>query len=204
MCIRDSADTVAKYIVRSDGSTFHQYNFNPSTGAPKGGVTGQGYDDSSCWSRGQAWAVYGFTEAYEYTGISSYLDIAEKAARYFVAHLMPYGLPLWDFDCASLPFRPVDASAAAIALSGLITLNKHRRCIEFENGIRSILNGLITHCSALEIEGWESVLLHACIGSAYRKGSEHTLVVPYTDCPLIYADYYFLEALMKLEGLFNL
>ncbi|MBQ7794846.1 MAG: glycoside hydrolase family 88 protein [Clostridia bacterium] len=197
-------DTVAKYVVRPDGSTFHQYNFDPLTGEPKKGVTGQGYSDDSCWSRGQAWAVYGFTEAYEYTKNTAHLDTAEKIAHYFISHLMPYGLPLWDFACTNQTFRPIDASAAAIALSGLITLNKHRPSDIIESGITKLKNGLLTHCNALSIENWESVLLHACIGSAYQKGNECTLIVPYTDCPIIYADYYFLEALMKLENCFNL
>ena len=198
------ADTIAKYIVRPDGSTFHQFNFDPVTGAPKKGVTGQGYADDSCWSRGQAWAVYGFTETYEFTQNTAYLDVAEKTAHYFISHLMPYGLPLWDFDREKQPFRPIDASAAAIALSGLITLNNYRPSAEIKNGIKALLSGLLTHCSALSIGNWESVLLHACIGSAYQKGNERTLIVPYTDCPLIYADYYFLEALMKLENCFDL
>ena len=117
---------------------------------------------------------------------------------------MPTGLPLWDFACEELPFRPYDASAAAVALSGLISLNKYRKNALYEDAIARLYSGLIKHCSALGIDGWESVLLHSCIGSAYRKGSEHTIVVPYVDCPIIYADYYFLEALMKSTDTFTL
>lgn len=132
------ADTVAKYILRPDGSTFHQFDFDPETGAPKQGVTGQGYSDDSCWSRGQAWAIYGFCEAYEYTKNEKYLQISEKAAEYFLAHLMPAGLPLWDFSCEKLAFSPYDASAAAVALSGLISLNKHVKKEIYTTGISKL------------------------------------------------------------------
>lgn len=198
------ADTIAKYIVRADGSTYHQYNFNPETGKPIKGVTGQGYDDESCWSRGQAWAVYGFTECYEYTKNTAYLDVAEKTAYYFIEHLLPTGLPLWDFDCGANPLHPIDSSAAAVALSAMVSLRKYRPSKELNDGIERILHGLLTQCNALDVEGWESVLLHACVGSAYRKGSENIIVTPYLDNPIIYGDYYFLEALMKLENKFDL
>lgn len=198
------ADTIAKYIIRPDGSTFHQFDFDPCSGEPKRGVTGQGYADDSCWSRGQAWAIYGFCETYEHTKCEKYLDFSEKTAKYFISHLMPTGLPLWDFACEELPLRPYDSSAAAVALSGLISLNKYRKNALYEGAIARLYSGLIKHCSALDIDGWESVLLHSCIGSAYRKGNEHTIVVPYVDCPIIYADYYFLEALMKITDTFKL
>lgn len=195
---KNHADTAARHIVRPDGSTFHQFNFDPITGAPKKGVTGQGYADDSCWSRGQAWAVYGFSQAYHFTGNETYLDVAVKTAQYFIAHLDPAGLPLWDFACAKQTLRPIDASAAAIALSGLLNIQKYRTEPYISEGIQKLLHGLLTQCNAMSIPGWESVLLHACIGPAYHIGAENQIIIPYVDCPVIYADYYFMEALLKM------
>lgn len=195
---RTHADTLARHIVREDGSTYHQYNFDPQTGAPLRGVTGQGYSDESCWSRGQGWAIYGFAETYLYTKDPLHLETAKRAARYFMEHLTPMDLPLWDFDCGSLTLRPFDSSAAAVAASGLITLWRVSGKEEYLQGAQRLLRGLLTHCSALDIPGWESLLLHGCIGRAYAKGAENVILNPYLDSPLIYGDYYFLEALVRM------
>ena len=193
------ADTIAKYIVRKDGSTFHQFNFNPMTGEPINGCTGQGYSDDSCWSRGQAWAVYGFSQTYLNTGDKKYLDIAKKCAYYFIDKLTVTGLPLWDFKCSQKAFRPYDSSAAAIALSGLLNINY---CIEdkkISDGIKAIYTGITEHCSALGIPDWESILLHACVGPAYHAENDNLLINPNVDCPIVYADYYFTEAILKMH-----
>ncbi len=193
------ADTIAKYIVRGDFSTFHQFDFNPETGAPIKGCTGQGYDDASCWSRGQSWAVYGFSQTYINTGSEKYLETAKNCAYYFIDNLSPCGLPLWDFACAGKPFRPYDASAAAIALSGLLNIDFFINDTKIKRGISALYNGLLSHCSALDIDGWESILLHACVGPAYRADNDKLLINPNVDCPIVYADYYFTEALLKMH-----
>lgn len=193
------ADTVMKYIVRPDGSTYHQYNFDRITGIPKRGCTGQGYADDSCWSRGQAWVIYGFTQCYKYTGDARYLETALKAAEYFINNLTAMGLALWDFACRELPFHPYDSSACAIALSGLISLDKCSESNFLKNGIDRLCSGIMRHCSALDIDGWESLLLHACGGPAYSKGNESQIINPAVDTPMIYGDYYFFESMLKLH-----
>lgn len=192
------ADTIMKYIVRKDFSTFHQFNFDPMTGTPINGCTGQGYSDDSCWSRGQSWAIYGFSQTYLNTGNVKYLETAKNCAYYFIDHLSPCGLPLWDFSCTDKPFRPYDASAASVALSGLLNIDYCINDEKIKHGIEFIYNGLIKHCSAMDIEDWESLLLHACVGPAYHAENDNLLINPNVDCPIIYADYYFAEAVLKM------
>lgn len=193
------ANTVRTYMLRPDGSTIQAFKFDPVTGAPKSGEAGQGYGDDSCWARGQAWALYGFTQTYEFTGDAAYFETALQAAHYFVGHLQPHGLPVWDFACANQIFHPIDSSAAAIALSGLLSLRRFTKDPAVEQGAQRLLNGLLQHCSALSISGWESILLHGCIGPAYQQGAESNICIPFLDCPLVYGDYYFFEALLKLR-----
>jgi len=195
---KSHADTVAKYIVRDDGSTFHQFNFNPATGEPINGCTGQGYSDDSCWSRGQSWAIYGFSQTYLNTNDNKYLDIALKCAYYFIDNLTVAGLPLWDFSCTTKPFRPYDSSAAAIALSGLLNIDYCINDEKIKSAIKNIFNGIMKNCYALHIDDWESVLLHACVGPAYHDQNDNLLINPNVDCPIIYADYYFMESLLKM------
>lgn len=192
------ANTVMKYIVRPDGSSFHQYNFNPETGEPKRGCTGQGYADDSCWSRGQAWLIYGFTQCYRYTDDERYLDTAVKTAKFFIDNICVNGLVPWDFSCKDFGVRPYDSSACAIALSGMISLNSICPSKSVEDAIYKLYKGIMTQCSALDIDGWESVLLHACGGPAYSAGKENIIINPRIDCPMMYGDYYFFEALLKL------
>ena len=194
------ADTVLKYIVRDDFSTFHQFNFNPITGEPKGGCTGQGYSDNSCWSRGQSWAVYGFSQTFLNTGDKKYLETAKRCAYYFIDHLCGCGLPLWDFSCTDKPFRPFDSSAASIALSGLLNIDYCINDSRIKNGIKTLYNAIIKYCSALDIPSWQPILLHACVGPAYQKDNDKLLLNPNVDCPIIYADYYFTEALLKMHN----
>lgn len=193
------AQNVGRHIVRPDGSTFHNFQFDPDSGAPLYGMTGQGYSDASCWARGQAWAVYGFGETYLYTGEAQFLELAERTAQYFLEHLLPMGLPPWDFACAQELFCPIDTSSAAIVLAGLVTLHRITGHKWVEEGIGRISDGLLAHCLAPRGQGWESLLLHGCIGPAYSEGAEDTIVMPCVDAPLIYADYYFLEALLRLS-----
>lgn len=116
------ADTCAKYIVRPDYTTYHTYNFDPDTGEPKTGKTCQGYSDESCWARGQAWAIGGFCHAFRYTGISKYIDIAQKCADVFINLLEDDFVPKWDFVFSKVKGNdePRDSSAAAIAAAGLL------------------------------------------------------------------------------------
>lgn len=196
------ARTIARYIIRDDFSTFHTYNFNPETGEPVCGKTFQGYSDNSCWSRGQAWAIYGFVLAYQYTRLDEFKEIAKGLIDYFYRHLDKSNLPRWDFATNNLNFSPWDSSAAAVAVAGIAVFSLI--CDEceknyYEDLANKILTALINYCSTKNAEEMQSLLLHGTVGSAYRYGNEKQIVIDVIDQSLVYGDYFYLEALMIME-----
>jgi unsaturated chondroitin disaccharide hydrolase len=117
------AQTVITNLVRPNGSTFEVAVFDQTTGALKSQGTFAGYSDSSTWARGQAWALYGFVQAYQTLDNPAFLTTAEDVANYFVGQLVAdhTWIPPWDFDAPGT--QPVDTSAAAIAADGLVMLS---------------------------------------------------------------------------------
>lgn len=195
------AKTLSKYIVREDYSTYHTYNFNYITGEAVMGKTQQGLNNDSCWSRGQSWAVYGFALAYKYTGDKEFLEKSEKTSEYFMEHLLPIDLPMWDFcideECEFIPW---DASAAAICASGLLELfeltgkEQHR-----ENAIR-LIRAIEKFCVTEEYEKCEPLVLHNTAGPVYREDDFNKIIVGAIDQASVYADYFYLECKLKLSG----
>ena len=118
------AKSTQLHHIREDSSTFHVVNFDPSTGAVKAKITNQGYSDSSCWSRGQAWAITGFAQTYLWTHDNSFLATACNCANYFLRHLPPSGVPPWDFSAPVTADLPTDTSAAMIACYGMLLLHE--------------------------------------------------------------------------------
>lgn len=121
------ARTSQKYHVRDDSSTCHVVNFDPSTGTLKERLTNQGYSHTSCWSRGQAWAIAGFAEAYKWSGEVSFLDTAKRCADYFLRRLPDTQIPPWDFDAAEISDetqQPPDTSAALVAAYGMLVMHQ--------------------------------------------------------------------------------
>ena len=116
------------------------------TGEPVKGVTGQGYHDGSCWSRGQALGIYGFALMYGYT---KYVDDSDEKEKY-------------------------------------------------KDIAKKMLSNLTEHCGALDMADQQPILLHGCIGQAYKDGSENVLVNTYTDTPTVYGDYFYTETLIKI------
>ena len=114
--------TLAKFFVRSNGSTFHRLTFDPKTGAYLGPVYGQGYNMStSTWSRGQAWAMYGFAKGYAATGNPTLLDVAQRTIGFWNQQVAPGCVPAWDLDVWSA-FAPRDSSAASIAAAAMLLM----------------------------------------------------------------------------------
>jgi unsaturated chondroitin disaccharide hydrolase len=113
--------TLARYFVRADGSTIHRLKFDRSTGALIGSTPGQGLSGSSTWSRGQAWAIYGFAQAYGLTRDPEFLSIATRTADYWLRQLPDGCIPAWDFS-ATDGGAPRDSSASAIAAAGMLHL----------------------------------------------------------------------------------
>lgn len=182
------AETTAARFVRADGSTCHTFDFDPDSGAPVGQGTHQGYSETSCWSRGQAWAMYGFTTLHLRTGRADFLDTARTAADYFVAHLPADGVPYWDFTSPYLPHDVRDSSAGAVAACGLLDLAVATGHQPYADAATRILHGLIDTCLTVRSDRAEAVLGRATSGRPQERGIEVSLP---------YGDYYFMEALLR-------
>ena len=193
------ANTMADHIVRPDYSTYHTYNFDYMTGKPIGGKTAQGYHDESCWSRGQAWAVYGFALAYKYTGNERFLEIAQKTAEYFMAHLNAVDMPCWDFDAANETFAPWDSSAAVICASGLLEICELTGDGKYSDYAARLLKAVEQFCLTADYEACQPLILHGCSGTAYSKDRPELIKVPNIGQALVYADYFYMECLLKLS-----
>jgi unsaturated chondroitin disaccharide hydrolase len=176
-------------LMRADGSTFHRAIYDPVTGDLKSRGTVQGACDACTWSRGQAWAVYGFTMLYDETGDARFLEAARKTADYFIGHLPPDKVPYWDFSKSGS--EPRDSSAASIAASGLLELSRHEtdatRKQTYLSAARDILASLSSLAYLAENTKYSSILMHGTRNKP--AGSYNT--------GLIFGDYYMLEAMLR-------
>lgn len=195
------ADNTIRNHFRPDYSSYHVVSYDTITAKPHIKQTHQGYSDESSWARGQAWALYGYTMMYRESGDQRYLEQANNIALFLMNHPnMPDDkVPYWDFDCPDIPNTVRDASSAAIMASALIELgqlNENNRfgnqCVDFaEKQIRSLtspayLAEVGTNCNF--------VLKHS---TGHLKGNVEV------DVPLSYADYYYVEALLRLRRFYN-
>lgn len=184
------ADQTLKHHFRPDNSCYHVVDYDPKTGEVLHRHTAQGYAHESAWARGQAWALYGYTICYRYTKNKAYLEQAEKIAAYLFSHpRMPEDLvPYWDFDAPNIPNEPRDASAAAVIASALYELNGYSKK-DYRKTADKIMKSLSSPAyMAKPGENGNFILMHS-VGSI-PHGSE-------IDEPLVYADYYFLEAMER-------
>jgi len=186
------ADMTKKHHFRDDFTTYHVIVYDSAQPIPLQKVTFQGYADSSVWARGQAWAIYGFTMMYRLTQKPEYLTQAQKAADVFIARLPEDYVPYWDFMAPNIPNEERDASAAAITASALIELaelsDKKLRSYYF-NASQKMLNTLSSN-DYLAADKNHAFLLHS-VGFKPVGGE--------VDMPIIYADYYYLEALLRTK-----
>lgn len=186
------ANTTMKYGIREDGSTNHILSFHPETGEFIEALGGQGLAPDSTWSRGNAWALYGFANSYRYTGNPHFLATAKRVAHYFIAALPEDHVPYWDFRLESLEGMSRDSSAAAIAASGLLEIAEAVSIGEkriYQDAAERILRSLTEQYATWDRDDHEAILLHA-------TGSGTALI----DVSLIYGDYYYVEAMAKLNG----
>ncbi|TVX99180.1 glycoside hydrolase family 88 protein [Cohnella terricola] len=192
---RSHADTVVERFIREDGSVNHIVVFDPQTGEYEGSLGGQGAAPDSAWSRGAAWALYGMANAYRYTRNEAYLHASRRVAHFFLAHLPDDGVPYWDFRLEAVPeAEPRDSSAGAIAASGLIELASllpEKEARVYIGGAERLLRSLDRICGTWDNEGHEAILRH---------GTGHRPVGQNVDVSLIYGDYFFVEAVAKLNG----
>lgn len=194
------AHTVADNIVREDYSTFHSYNFDYITGEAICGRTVQGFSDDSCWSRGQAWAVYGFALAYKYTKEERFIEIAKGTAEYFMNNLSVVDMPCWDFAAKNETFAPWDSAAAAICASGLLEIYELTADKKYYEYSMRLIKALEKFCLTVGYDNCQPLILHGCIGTAYAKGDELSLVNRSIGQALVYSDYFYLECKLKLSG----
>lgn len=191
------ANTTLENHFRDDYSSFHVVDYDPETGAVRSSQTAQGYAHESAWARGQAWGLYGYTICYRYTNDKKYLDIAEKIANYYLNHAnLPKDLvPYWDFNAPKIPNEPRDVSAAAIVASALIELDGYSEK-DFLSPAKIILNNLASDDYTARLGTNNNFILKHSVGSI-PHGNE-------IDVPLIYADYYYLESLMRMKKIIKL
>lgn len=187
------AGQLRDHLVRPDGSTFHTFYFDPESGAPISGATDQGAGDASCWSRGQAWAIYGFALSHAYTGDESFLHVACRIADYFLARLPADGVAYWDLIFTDSSPEERDSSAASIAVCGLLELAQQlpvgAAAQRYHAAARHILTSLFHGYSTANHPESNALLLQGVYSKPHSKGvNEGNL----------WGDYFYLEALMRL------
>lgn len=188
------ANTTMKNHYRPDFSSYHVIDYDSLTGAVRNKNTAQGYADGSSWARGQAWGLYGYTVCYRYTKDKKYLDMAQKIANYILTYkgTPKDGIPYWDYKAPKIPNEPRDVSAAAVTVSALIELDQYTT-ESYKSSIDKILNSLASEeYTAKNGENQNFILKHS-VGSI-PHGNE-------IDVPLNYADYYYLEALVRYNAI---
>ncbi|MDR1444135.1 MAG: glycoside hydrolase family 88 protein [Treponema sp.] len=189
---QDHADTVLKYLVRPDGSCNHIGILDVDTGALLETPAGQGFASGSSWSRGQAWALYGFALSYAHTGERRYLETALRIARYFTGEVSRFGFtPPVDFRAPEEP-KKLDTSAGMIAAAGLLFLAGISENAEKDSNFGTAMKLLKTaEASYADWDtGRDSIIQ---MGTAQYHGKPEECHVP-----LIYSDYFFMESVYRL------
>ena len=186
------ADTTMKYHFRPDYTSYHVAVYDTLTGHFIKGMTHQGYSDSSMWARGQAWAIYGYTVVYRETQDPKYLDFVQQVTDVYLKRLPDDYIPYWDFDDPAIPYAPRDASAACVVASALLELSGY---VSPEKG-STYREAALRMLESLSSDKYQcgkqkpAFLLHST--GHYPNGSE-------IDASIIYADYYYIEALLRLK-----
>jgi unsaturated chondroitin disaccharide hydrolase len=183
------AATTLRYLVRPDGSTYHTFFLDPKTGDPVGGKTAQGYADDSLWTRGQAWAIYGFALTAQWLDDAEFLAAAQKTADCFLRESPTNKAPLWDLRLSEDAPKYLDSSAGAIAACGLLRLTQLTNQVAYRQQAEAMMETLIVEC--LETDDHRTGLL--------KHGAQHVME-GLVDEYLIYGDYFFMEALLTMAG----
>lgn len=187
------ANVTMKNHFREDYSSFHVVDYDPVTGVVRSRVTHQGYSDDSFWSRGQGWALYGYTMCYRYTHDRRYLEQAMNVAKFLFSlkNMSEDGIFYWDMKDPAIPDAPRDASSAALVASAFYELQGY---VDAELGKQykayadKIVNSLIDHYQAPVGSNQGFLLLHS---TGHKPGNSEI------DVPINYADYFYMEALQR-------
>ena len=188
------ADHTMKNQFKPDYSCYHVALYDTITGKFIKGITHQGYSDKSMWARGQGWSIYGFIVCYRETHDKKYLYFARKVADAYLKRLPQDEVPYWDFDAPQIPNAPRDASAACVVASALLEMSTYLEGdsgLKYRNDAVKMLKNLSTP-TYLSGQSNPSYLLHST--GHWPNNSE-------IDASIIYADYYYIEALLRLKKL---
>ena len=192
------ANTTLKNHYRSDYSSYHVVNYNPETGAVQQRRTAQGFANESSWARGQAWGLYGYTVMYRETKDKKYLEQAQHIADFLLHHpnLPADQIPYWDFNAPDIPQTLRDASAGAITAAALLELCQYtdkEKGQKYFNSAETIVKTLSSaHYKAAPGTNGGFILKHS-VGHKPEKSE--------VDVPLTYADYYFVETMIRYKNL---
>lgn len=186
------ADKTMKHQFRPDYTSYHVAVYDTLTGDFIRGCTHQGYADNTMWARGQAWGIYGYTTVYRETKDIRYLDFVQKITDVYLKNLSEDYVPYWDFNDPSIPNAPRDASAAAIVASALLELCDYlpvEKAAEYKDAAVRMLTSLSSD-KYQSGKSKPSFLLHS---------TGHWPAKSEIDASIIYADYYYIEALLRLK-----
>ncbi len=192
---KSHADVTMKNHFRPDYSSYHVVDYDTLSGKPKLKTTHQGFSAESAWSRGQAWGLYGYTMMYRQTGDIRYLEQAINIGKFIAdhPHLPKDKIPYWDFDCPKIPDTYRDASAGAVMASAFIelsTLVKDKKLADKFWKIGEMQIETLSSSRFLAKSGTNcNFILKHSVGFL-AKNSE-------VDAPLSYADYYYVEAILR-------
>nr|WP_255631652.1 glycoside hydrolase family 88 protein [Caballeronia sp. dw_19] len=186
------AAMTANAFIRPDDSTYHAVEYDMESGARKRGYTYQGAFDESAWSRGQAWAIYGYVNSARETGKSAYLALAERLAEYYLRRLDGRQVPPWDFDARGADAEVKDTAAAAIVASALLELGRLHS--DAARGGRWCKRGLdMLEALCRDEFAYESthrgLLKHSCYSKPHNEGVTGATM---------FGDFYFAEALCRV------
>ncbi len=190
------ADTTIKNHFRDDFSSYHVVSYNANTGQVEEKRTAQGYSDESAWARGQGWGLYGYTMMYRESGNEDYLKQAEGIADFILSHpnLPADKIPYWDFNAPNIPDELRDASAGALICSALIELSQYvqeEKAKEYLSVAERQIRTLSSPAYMANLGENGNFILKHSVG--------HLPVGSEVDVPVTYADYYFVEALMRMK-----
>ncbi|MCT4644634.1 MAG: glycoside hydrolase family 88 protein [Carboxylicivirga sp.] len=192
------ADITMANHFRNDYSSYHVVSYDTITGKTIEKQTHQGYSDESSWARGQAWGIYGYTMMYRFTKNPAYLQMAQNIASLIMnLESMPEDyIPYWDYNAPDIPNAPRDASAAAVTASALLELSELTKDGQaYFNYAENVLKSLSSPAYLAEAGENNFFILKHSVG-ALPNNSE-------VDTPINYADYYYLEALLRYKSIIN-
>ncbi len=192
----DHANATIVHQFRPDNSSYHVVEYDQQTGAVVKKRTQQGYSDESAWARGQAWGLYGYTMMYRFTKEASYLDQAKKIAAFVQNHpsLPKDRIPYWDYNAPVTDTTYRDASTASIIASALLELSRYTQGKEkdaYLKDAKKIIVSLSSSKYRTKADELGGFLLKHSVGSL----PQHSEI----DVPLTYADYYYIEALLRYK-----